>query len=823
MSAKKILCLCCAAVMLCTAAGCVGTPPDEPSFSGDDYTYEREQGTSTMLKFSSSDESLDDFLNDYLHRHLRYDDMRIGSLSLGASVMFNKEWEAMSLMYFDSETSVSDDRYAMIRDWTTNVPVDKYGYVWSNKEELQPNYFTAATYFGQGWPFPDYTLSGGDSQGWNWDDAGSTEGWTVALNGSQVTPDVNSGLISVENSRIETVEFTSDPSSTYMVPKHTPFLEIDIRLNDFSNIGSTSGFDDITVEWRKNDTDEWYSVSYKDFATYVTNIGATFSKKIYFPMYLHPYWGRSNDPSEAIRQLRITVKTKEGVKVNGGVKMNYVHGQYDTRQTNNNALLLRAAKLYYEFTGDNEYLAENLVRFRKAAQFLIGVCGGEDGLISMKDFFVGHEGGTNKESYEANSIGNGYWDIVSCAPDGLYTNIYYYKAIEAMRDLEAMAAAAGITAEMPSVANGDYSSGTEGSSTYDGTAQSLDALLGTIRTAIQAPVDRAQKTGFWDEEKGRFIEGFDRNGEVIDYGFIMFNLEAVAAGICTEEQAKEIMDWVSGRRIVEADAENAPGATPEAQEGNYASGVKGTRVNEDGSFADEGTLGIYDFEFAPRSTTVKNLSQYVWNWAGNNAFGGQVQDGGAIMYLSYYDLMSRLSVYGADDAFERLQGIQAWYEKVKAVADDANIDETSPKNFYREYYSKLGIVMQGAGTAGGIGLDEEFLESALVLAAIPYGFFGIGSDSYNVLSVAPELPSSLDWWKMENLRFHNVNYDLSVGRDFVQISYVKGFPTGLSVSVTLPIEEGEKVYVDGAAAEGVVKDGNVTVTVPFKSCKIQVK
>ena len=392
-----------------------------------------------------------------------------------------------------------------------------------------------------------------------------------------------------------------------------------------------------------------------------------------------------------------------------------------------------------------------------------------------------------------------------------------------MRDLEAMAAAAGITAEMPSVANGDYSSGTEGSSTYDETAQSLDALLGTIRTAIQAPVDRAQKTGFWDEEKGRFIEGFDRNGEVIDYGFIMFNLEAVAAGICTEEQAKEIMDWVSGRRIVEADAENAPGATPEAQEGNYASGVKGTRVNEDGSFADEGTLGIYDFEFAPRSTTVKNLSQYVWNWAGNNAFGGQVQDGGAIMYLSYYDLMSRLSVYGADDAFERLQGIQAWYEKVKAVADDANIDETSPKNFYREYYSKLGIVMQGAGTAGGIGLDEEFLESALVLAAIPYGFFGIGSDSYNVLSVAPELPSSLDWWKMENLRFHNVNYDLSVGRDFVQISYVKGFPTGLSVSVTLPIEEGEKVYVDGAAAEGVVKDGNVTVTVPFKSCKIQVK
>ena len=89
-----------------------------------------------MLKFSSSDKSLDDFLNDYLHRHLRYDEKRIGGLPLGDSVMFNKEWEAMSLMYFDAETSVADDRYAMIRDWTSNVPVDKFGYTWSNQESL---------------------------------------------------------------------------------------------------------------------------------------------------------------------------------------------------------------------------------------------------------------------------------------------------------------------------------------------------------------------------------------------------------------------------------------------------------------------------------------------------------------------------------------------------------------------------------------------------------------------------------------------------------------------------------------------------------------
>ncbi len=804
-------------LMLFTCA-CAGTGDPLP-----DYQYQREQGDSTMLKFSSSDEGLDDFLNDYLHRHLRYDDLRIGALSLGNSVMFNKEWEAMSLMYFDSATSVADDRYQMIDKWTSDVPVDKFGYTWSTTEAeaLQSGMQAPTAMFGQGWPFPDYTLSGGDSSGWEWNDAGMNEGWTVSVNGNPAAAEVTSGFFSVENARIREVQFTS-PETTYLVPKHAPFLEIDIRLNDLNNIGSTSGFENILVEWQKGESDTWYSVDYKSFATYPTNIGATFSKTIYFPMYQHPDWGRSDSSADAVSRIRITVLAKENMSVSGGVRLNYVRGQYDTRQTNNNALLLRAGRMYVEYTGDREYLEKNLVRFRKAAEFLIDLCGGKDGLITMEDFFVGHEGATNKDI--GSSIGNGYWDIISCAPDGFYTNIYYYKAIESMLYLEEAAAAMGIQAEMPSVSTGVFHDGQEGSVTYTQTAESLAQLLENIRAKLQAPVDTAAKTGFWDAAKGRFIEGFDANGEVIDYGFIMFNLEAVAAGICTDEQAKQIMDWVSGVRIVEEDAADAPGLTPEAKEENYASGYRGTRVREDGSFDYTGTLGIYDFAFAPRSTTVRNTNQYVWNWAGTNKFGGQVQDGGAIMYLSYYDLMSRISVYGADNAFERLKGIQSWYEQVKAVADAANVDETDPTRFYREYYSKLGIVMQGAGTAGGIGLDEEFLESALVLAAIPYGFFGLGSASYQTLCVAPQLPADLDWWKMENLRFCDVDYDLSIGANFVQISYVRGITAGLELEVTLPKTAAQKVYIDGVeTGEYTTAGETVTVTVPFRSCKIMVK
>ena len=799
--------------LLCGCGGGGNTPG---------YEYGREQGSSNMLLFSSSDEGLDDFLNDYLHRHLRYDNLRIGDGALGSSVMFNKEWEAMSLMYFDSETSVPDDRYAMIEDWTSNVPVDKYGYTWSNKESLQPEIGAPTTYFGQGWPFPDYALVEGDSQGWEWNDDGMAENWTVKVNDRDTVPSVGGGLISVSNSRMKSVSFTSG-DDTHIVPKYSPFLEVDIRMSDNDSIGAESNFTDILVEWQNKKTgDVWHKVKYSEFATIPDPISAKFNKCLYFPMYQNEAWGRSDDSDDAITRIRITPVIREGASINADVKFNYVRGQFDTRQTNNNALLLRAAKMYYEFTGDKEYLQENLPRFRKAAEFLIDVCNGKSGLITMENFFVGHEGATNDDY--TGSIGNGYWDIISCAPDGFYTNIYYYKAIESMLYLEKMAKEAGIVAEMPTVKTGDFSSGTEGTATYTQTVESLTALLDTIRAKLQAPLNVEEQTGFWDAEKGRFVEGFNAYGDVIDYGFIMFNLEAVAAGIATDEQAKSIMDWVSGARIVEQDKAAAPGYDDADKEKNYAAGFKGTRVQEDGSFADSGTLGIYDYEFAPRSTTVRNQNQYVFNWGASNEFGGQVQDGGAIMYLSYYDLMSRIDVYGADNGFERLKGIQSWYEKVKKVADDAGIDATNPKNFYREYYAQIGVSMQGGGTAGGIGLDEEFLESALLLAAIPYGFFGIESGADGVLSVAPSLPSQLDWWKMENLRFRSVNYDLSVGENFVQISYVRGKTTGLKIQITLGKASGQKVYIDGVETNDFTeKDGQVTVTVPFKGCKVEVR
>ena len=809
---KKLICALLSMAMLFTVIGCA---KDDGVTGESRQEYFTDKQSETMLHFSSSDKAMDDFLNDYLHRHLRYDDYRIGELSLGNSVMFNKEWEAMSLFFFDTTSrAVPDDRVLMMENYLYNIPVDKFGYTWQAFDSQEP----AANadpeqYFGQGWPFPAYPSSAGESAGWEFNDVTGTDNWLVLVDGDDITESVSeaNGLLPVSFSGVESVEFLSP--NTRINAFHSPFLQIDLRVSDSNGFANITDIDDVYVYWM-TEGDRGYTeekmVKMSEFATIQKEITANFSSQIYLPMFLHPEWGRSD--TNVITDLRIEIRAKEGETISGNAQLNYVRGNYDTRHTNNAALLLRAAKLHYEFTGKKDVLADNLARYESAALFLLKTCGGESGLINQ-EYFVGHLG-TKKGI--GTSIGQGYWDLLSTPNYSLYSNIYFYKAIDSLLYLEKMAEANGIdTAEPVQVLNAE---GT-GYDTFDYSIEDLQTLLAKIREKVQEPVNTEQKTGFWDEHKGRFIEGFNYNGEVVDYGFIMFNLEAIDAGLATEQQAEKIMEWVSGDRIVQEDTQ--------AGTQRYAAGKVGSAVEEDGSLNSTGEYGIYDFEFAPRSTTVKNTEQYYWRWGGNNLFGNQVQDGGAIMYVSYYDLMSRIQTRGADDAFARLKEIQKWYNKVEAVAKEQGIDNGIPSSqFYRAYYEKIGVGMQGGGTAGGIGLDEEFLESAILYSVVPFGFFGLGSTSEGVLTVSPELPDALDWWKMENLAYQGIVYDLAVGKGFAEIDYVRGDTTGKKVTFVLPYKDGMQVYIDGkvvASGDYSVQEGSVSITTEFRKLKIEVR
>lgn len=164
-----------------------------------------------------------------------------------------------------------------------------------------------------------------------------------------------------------------------------------------------------------------------------------------------------------------------------------------------------------------------------------------------------------------------------------------------------------------------------------------------------------------------------------------------------------------------------------------------------------------------------------------------------------------------------------------------------PDRFYWDYYCKgawensdgeiyypqngtKGMAERG-NTTGVVGLDGEFLESLLMIAAIPYGFFGIDSIGGDVLKIEPSLPDELDYWGVENLAFHSVKYDLTVLKNSVQLHSVRGVADGLSVQVVLETDSANpNVYVNGKLTNHYrVKDGKVYVTVPLQSGTVEIK
>jgi hypothetical protein len=101
---------------------------------------------------------------------------------------------------------------------------------------------------------------------------------------------------------------------------------------------------------------------------------------------------------------------------------------------------------------------------------------------------------------------------------------------------------------------------------------------------------------------------------------------------------------------------------------------------------------------------------------------------------------------------------------------------------------------------------------------------GIGSDSYKTLSVAPDLPSKLQYFTTENLMFNNVKYDLTVSKNFIAVSAARGNVDNMKIKVKLKVpEKNYKVYVNGnRQSDFTVENGFVIVVVPFGNVNVSV-
>jgi hypothetical protein len=154
------------------------------------------------------------------------------------------------------------------------------------------------------------------------------------------------------------------------------------------------------------------------------------------------------------------------------------------------------------------------------------------------------------------------------------------------------------------------------------------------------------------------------------------------------------------------------------------------------------------------------------------AFGDQIQDGGAVLGFSYYDIMARLQVLGPDHAAQRLAEILQWSEEVQAYGG------------YRKYYADHEGTLQGGGTAGGLGLDQEFFESAMVPSVLLYGFLGL-KPAPDGLSADPQLPAAWPSLTVTDIAYRDWRFDLTAERDTrtLKASVAEGDPATLDIAL----------------------------------------
>ncbi len=364
---------------------------------------------------------------------------------------------------------------------------------------------------------------------------------------------------------------------------------------------------------------------------------------------------------------------------------------YDTRHADSNARWILACWRYALWTGDRDLLVRQAERLRRAMEYQLTVLeGAEAGLIRTvsKDVHGRHQG-----------LGNNYWDILPFGGLDAYANVVWYASLEAMAQIEEM------LAQEPGAA-------------ARRAPEEYRALAARAREAYSRT--------FWDEDAGRFIGCVDIDGARHDYGFTFVNLEAMAYGLASPEQAARIYRWM----------ETEPTSSGEAD--TYSRWI-----------------------FAPRATTLHNPRWepetgslepdcprepwWMYGWRGT-AFGDQCQDGGAILYTSYFDLVARTRLLSPDSAWKR------WEEILGRWRMDDRLCGGPP--LIRGEHPQLI-------DPGSTGTDMPFPESGMVPCWLLHAAMGV-QPTPEGLVIAPRLPGALPWIEVRNLAYRGLPMDLRV-------------------------------------------------------------
>jgi hypothetical protein len=594
-----------------------------------------------------------------------------------------------------------------------------------------------------GWPFPFWNQGIG-GYGWHFsfkDTVGPPwrQGNLSTTEGWQIQGAVDKGLIE-DGWSLELTE----PGAMLRAPEQkidtfqSPFLQLRWRA---TGLGNAQPY----IEWTIQDSPR-FSTERRFYFEPIESPNTTVYTMI--PMYRHPKW------TGEINGLRIGFGNRQP---GGSVVVQAFFTQYDTRHNINSQNFIRGCANYFWWTRDINFLRDNINRMRLGMRYMMT----EHQTLERKVVFtpfVGHDGrsGLKRESKDkpasilsGHGIGNNYWDLLPFGHLDAYATIHYYDALKHMAQIER---------EIEEHPEWNIPQG----------------VLKTGPNALLKHADEVKTEGnklFWNSETGRFAAGVDADGNREDYGFTFLNFEAVYYDFATPEHEKAIMSWLCGDRMVDGDT--AQGAD------------------------------IYHWRFAPRATTKRNIDYYGWFWSAPETipWGGQVQDGGAVLGFSYHDLMSRLKTRGPDDAWNRLKGIVSWFDEVQAAGG------------YRKYYdgSREGT-LQGGGPPGGLGMDQEFFESVLVPQIVLNGFLGF-SPTADGFKIDPRLPKDWPELTVDRIRLHDLVLRVKATSNTIEVT--KEGHADESMYVHLPEGEWKMVSLDRPDAAKQLRkraDGAVELT-----------
>ena len=554
-----------------------------------------------------------------------------------------------------------------------------------------------------GWPFPAWQQSTGrgfhfstEGEGWAIQNfrlqaAASIDGWEIS-GAETLGIDPSQGL--QLHASDDTVVITTPPFRCGTIV--APFARIEWTATDLPSTAECS------IEWLLEGESDW-----KPSRAMVIPHPAP-SKQTYanIPLYRHPEY------AGLLTRYRIRIRGASGCNI----QLKSLITAIDTRHPITNALFVRGCIDTFLWTKDVPFLKASLPRMRKAIRYALDEFQvetnahvvvpwvGHDGRSGLE---VGHDG--KKKLKPGVGVGNNYWDLLPFGAHDAVATMYLADALQSFATIERRLSSHPEWEPEPVQATAEHAL------QHRLDPDMLDRLVARIRDDFQQR--------FWDPAKGRFVGWIDRDGKSYDYGFTFVNLEAIDYGMATREQARSILDWIDGKRVIEGDTSQG--------------------------------ADIYRWRFAPRATTKRNIETYGWVWSAPEsiAWGDQVQDGGAVLGFSYFDLMARLKTNGPDDAWKRLREILEWFREVQSEGG------------YRSYYAKPGRgLLQGGGPPGGLGLDQEFLESVMVPQVMLYGFLGFQptEDGY---TVHPRLPKDWPSLTITGIRIGNEVIDITAHAD----------------------------------------------------------